>query len=118
MNTQFLTGLGLVVIGQTMVFLQTNLQFISPKAKEHTYLMAFIGGGIISLLFMKGIGMIVGSTGGLIWPSRIIPSALGTVIFAILTWLMFRESITPKTAVCVALSFIIIAIQVLWKDHQ
>jgi hypothetical protein len=116
MNTQFLSGLGLVAIGQVLVFLQTNLQFISPKVKEHTYLLAFVGGGIISLIFMKGIGLIVQSSGGQIWPSRIIPSALGTVLFAILTWLMFRESINPKTAVCVALSFIIIAIQVLWKD--
>jgi hypothetical protein len=38
-------------------------------------------------------------------------------VFPILTWWLLKESMfTPKTMVCIALSFLIVCIQVFWKS--
>jgi hypothetical protein len=115
MQPQFLLGLGLMIIGQILVWFQTNAQFLWPKTKEYTILISLTGGALISYLFITGVGKIAASFEGEVWPSRIIPSATGTVIFAIMTWMLLGQGITPKTGVCLILSFAIIAIQIFWK---
>lgn len=115
MNLQFLSGLGLMVLGQILVWFQTNAQFIWPKAKEHTLAISLTGGVLISYIFITGVGKIASAYNGEVWPSRIIPSATGTVVFAIMTWMLLNQGITAKTATCLFLSFTIIFIQIFWK---
>lgn len=111
----FTMGLLYMILGQILVWFQTNSQFLWPKAKDYTLAISMTGGVIISYLFIKGVGFIAESQGGEVWASRIIPSATGTVIFALMTWMLLGQGITPKTAVCLVLSFTIIAIQIFWK---
>jgi len=112
---KFLIGLLYVVIGQFLVWFQTSAQFIWPKAKEYTLWLSLTIGIAISYCFIKGVGIIAEASNGEIWPSRIIPSVTGTVIFAFMTWLLLNQGINAKTAVCLCLSFIIICIQIFWK---
>ena len=117
MNTSptFLLGLLYMVIGQFLVWFQTNAQFLWPKAKEYTLWLSLTIGVAISYFFIKGVGFIAEASNGEVWPSRIIPSATGTIIFAFMTWLLLNQGITLKTAVCLLLSFIVICIQIFWK---
>ena len=115
MNVQFLQGLGLMVLGQILVWFQTNAQFLWPKAKEHTLLISMTGGVLISYLFITGVGKIASAYDGEVWATRIIPSATGTIVFAIMTWLLLSQGINAKTATCLILSFAIIFIQIFWK---
>jgi hypothetical protein len=115
MNSQFLQGLGLMVLGQILVWFQTNAQFLWPKAKEHTLAISMTGGVLISYMFIIGVGKIAAAYQGEVWPSRIIPSAIGTVVFAIMTWLLLNQGMSSKTITCLILSFTIIFIQIFWK---
>ncbi len=117
MNTSptFLLGLLYMIIGQILVWFQTNAQFLWPKAKDYTIWLSLTIGVAISYFFIKGVGFIAEASEGQIWPSRIIPSATGTLIFALMTWLILNQGISTKTAVCLCLSFIIIGIQLFWK---
>ena len=117
MNTSpaFLLGLLYMIFGQILVWFQTNAQFLWPKSKEYTLYISLTGGVAISWLFIKGVGLIAQASEGQVWPSRILPSATGTVIFAFMTWMLRGQGITPKTLVCLGLSFLIIAIQLFWK---
>ena len=115
MNVQFLQGLGLIILGQILVWFQTNAQFLWPKAKDHTLAISMTSGVIISYLFILGVGKIAVSYNGEIWATRIIPSATGTMVFAIMTWLLLSQGINAKTATCLFLSFTIIFIQIFWK---
>jgi hypothetical protein len=115
MNIQLIQGLGLMVIGQILVWFQTNAQFLWPKAKEHTLAISMTGGILISYLFITGVGKIASVYDGEVWPTRIIPSAIGTVVFSIMTWLLLSQVMNAKTITCLILSFTIIFIQIFWK---
>jgi hypothetical protein len=115
MNTQLIQGLGLMVLGQIMVWFQTNAQFLWPKAKDHTLAISMTGGVIISYMFIIGVGKIASAYDGEVWATRIIPSAIGTVVFALLTWLLLNQGMSAKTITCLVLSFTIIFIQIFWK---
>tara|TARA_B110000503_G_scaffold122306_1_gene186757 strand:- start:2019 stop:2372 length:354 start_codon:yes stop_codon:yes gene_type:complete len=114
-NSTFLLGIIYIFIGQILVFFQTNAQFIWPKLKDYTLWISMIGGIGISYLFIKGVGMLAISSNGEIWPTRIIPSAMGVFIFATLTYLTLSQGISMKTGVCLILSFTVILIQIFWK---
>ena len=107
--------MGYCILGQILVWLQTNSQFVWPVVAKHKLLMAVAGGTIISYLFMTGAAEIVKGSNGLIWPARLIPAATGTVIFTLMTSAIMKQGVDIKTGVCIALSLIILIIQIYWK---
>ena len=115
MNRHIWIGLAYCVIGQILVWIQTNSQFVWPGLVKYRLLIAFSGGTIISLLFMMGAAEIVKGSGGQIWPARLIPAATGTFVFTILTWAIMKQGVDLKTGICISLSFLILGIQLYWK---
>ena len=115
MNKHVLVGLSYCVIGQILVWIQTNSQFIWPVLTKYRFSIALIGGGIISYFFMSGAAEIVKGSNGQIWPARLIPAATGTFIFTIMTWAFMKQGVDLKTGICISLSFIILGIQMYWK---
>ena len=115
MNRHVLIGLCYCIVAQILVWVQTNSQFIWPVLVKYRLLMALIGGTTVSYLFMTGAGEIVRGYSGQIWPARIIPTATGTFIFTIMTWCFMKQGVDLKTGICIALSFLILAIQLYWK---
>jgi hypothetical protein len=115
MNKDILIGILYVTIGQIGVWVQNNSQFIWPETLKYRLPIAIIGGSILSYIFMVGIGYIVKGYDGVMWPSRIIPAAIGLVLFSILTWSFAGEGINIKTGLCIFLSFVILGIQIFWK---
>ena len=112
---KILLGVLSCVFGQICVWLQINAQFVWPGSVKYNWLIAILGGTIISLFFMNGVKLIVGGFDGQIWPSRLIPTATGIMVFSVMTWGFLGQGIDLKTTICIVLSFIILAIQLFWK---
>jgi len=69
----------------------------------------------ISYIYLYATEWTVKGFDGELWPGRLIGFATGMVAFAALTWLHMNQSITPKTAVTLALATAIVVIQIVWK---
>jgi len=52
----------------------------------------------------------------LLWPARFVGFGVGMIIYALGVSYFFKEGITTKTFVSLLICFILISIQVLWKN--
>ena len=100
-----LAGVLLFTVGQAMIWIQTNGQFIWPWFKKNPLLISLTGGTIISYMFIYATRYIAEYYDGAIWPGRFIG----------LTYVLMNEGITTKTAVCLLLAFCILCVQTFWK---
>lgn len=66
-------------------------------------------------LYIKSVTFIVDGFGGQIWPSRLIGFAIGMVVFTFMSIILFKESFSLKTIICLSLSFCILLIQLFMK---
>jgi hypothetical protein len=105
----------LFFLGQALIWIQTNGQFIWPWFKKNPLILSICGGTIISYLFIKATAYAVEHFDGLLWPGRFIGFASGMLVFAGFTWYFMGETITPKTAISLALATLLICIQLFWK---
>jgi hypothetical protein len=89
-------------------------QFVSEWAKNNPIIVALFGFpiGYLFILFTK---YCAGYFNGEIWPGRIIGFAIGTIVFASLSYFLFNESFSLKTIICISLSILILLIQLFWK---
>lgn len=110
----FVLGVLWGIIGQVLSFIQLQGSIKWGWTNKYSLAIMFIGLPI-SWSFMKSVQHFILAFNGEIYPSRILGFAVGIVVFGIMGWVLFREGINPKTAVCLLLSLVIILIQVLWK---
>lgn len=110
-----LIGLSLIFIGQTMIWFQTNGQFVWDSFKRNTLLLSIGLGSIISYLFIIGTRHLVEHFDGLLWPGRFIAFGMGIISFTLLTWYYLGEGLTTKTMISLMLAFTLVGIQILWK---
>jgi len=110
-----ITGLLLFIVGQSLIWFQTNGQFIWPWFKRNPLIVSLIAGTGISYMFILATRLVADYYDGMLWPGRFIAQASGIVIFAGLTFVLLDEGITMKTAISLILAFTIIAIQILWN---
>jgi MFS superfamily sulfate permease-like transporter len=110
---KLLNGIGIIIIAQIISFIQLQGQVKWTWAKEHPLLMA-ICGLPIGYMFIKSTAIINEVTGET-WPGRLMGQAVGIVIFSIMSWILFREPLTIKTGVCIALALSVVVIQIFWK---
>jgi hypothetical protein len=69
----------------------------------------------ISWLFIKSVESFVIAFDGEIWPSRLIGFAIVIIVFALMSYFLFKEPITTKTFICLILACCILGVQILWK---
>ena len=108
-------GILLFFIGQSLVWIQTNGQFVWPTIKKNPFLVSIIGGTIISYTFIQATKYVVEYYGGELWPGRFIGFSTGILAFTILTYFIMNEGINTKTMVSLALAFALICVQLFWK---
>lgn len=108
-------GILLFVLGQSMIWFQTNGQFVWPWFKKNPLLVSLMGGTIVSYMFIHATRMVAEYNNGLIWPGRFIGFSAGIITFAILTHYFLNEGITVKTAVSLFLAVCLVSIQLFWK---
>ena len=114
MNKAIVTGFFLFLLGQGMIWYQTNSQFFNQWCREHPYVMA-AAGWPISLILIYASRYVVAGFDGLLWPGRLVGFASGMMVMALFTYIHMGESITMKTGVTLLLALAITLIQVFWK---
>jgi multidrug transporter EmrE-like cation transporter len=82
--------------------------------KNNPFIVSFLGIPI-AYLFLLSVKHMVSYYDGQLWPSRLIGFGIGMVIFIIMSKIWFNEDLSAKTLVCLALSTLIILIQIFWK---
>ena len=112
---KLLIGFILFILGQALIWIQTNGQFIWKWAREHPLYMALIFSLPISYMFIYATKYIVEYFDGILWPGRFIGFGTGMIIFSIFTYYFMGEGITSKTAISLVLATALVLIQILWK---
>jgi hypothetical protein len=96
-------------IAQTMVWIQTNGQFISDWIKRYPLIISLLGIPI-SYLYIKGTFFSYQYFNQL-WPGRMLAFSIGMVTFTIMTSALMHETIDFKTCISLILALLIILIQ-------
>ena len=108
-------GILLFTIGNILAWFQFNSQFVWDWWKAKPLLPNLVFGIPMGICFWYAIKYIMEDT-NLLWTSKLIGFSVSNVTFAILTYILIKESMfAPKTMVCLALSVAIIGVQVFWK---
>ncbi len=106
----------LFILGQTLAWFQNNSQFVWEWWEDRPLLAVGLFSFPVGLCFWFGIKIAYEAMGGVVWGPRFLIFALSYLTFPLLTWHFLGESmLTPKTLVCVFLSFLIIAVQLFWR---
>ena len=103
------------LIGHIILWFQANAQFFWVWAKDHKMIMAVTLGTPVSYLFMTGVAQVAHATNNDMWATRILPSMVGTVVFMLMTYLVFEQGLNLKNGVCLGLTFVVIFLQVYWR---
>jgi hypothetical protein len=108
-------GSAFLIMGQILVWFLNNSQFVWEWWKDKPVITALIYAIPSGILFWYGTKYTYAGLGG-VWGSRLLGFGLSYITFPILTYVFLRESMfTPKTMICVFLSFCIVVIQIWWK---
>ena len=91
------------------IWFQLNGQLIWKWFKDNPLLLSLLGVPI-SYGWLRFTALAYESYGEL-WSVRLIGFATGMISFPIMTWLLFNEGITLKTAVSILLSCVIMILQ-------
>ena len=101
-------------IAQILTFLQLQGNIKWNWYQRYPYLI--LGVAVpISWLFIKSVESFVHHFDGEIWPSRLIGFAIGIIVFALMSYILFKEPITMKTFICLLLAMGILSVQIFWK---
>lgn len=105
----------LFFLGQTLIWIQTNGQFVWDWFKRNPFLLSITLGSTVSYLLIYATKLAVEYYDGLLWPVRFIGFGSGIIAFTFLTWYFMGEGITAKTFVSLVLACVLICIQLFWK---
>lgn len=108
-------GVVLFTISQSLIWIQTNGQFVWPWFKKNPIILSIVGGSFISYIFIYATRYVAEYYDGAIWPGRFIGFACGIVTFTTLTYLLMGEGVSNKTLVCLFLALGILFVQAFWK---
>ncbi len=114
MNPKLLLGITFFALAATITWFQLNGQFIWKSFKENTFLVVLLGIPI-SYCYIWATKYTVESMDGVMWPTRFIGFGIGVVVYAILVGIFFNEGINLKTSISLALSILLILIQIFYK---
>lgn len=111
---QLILGILFGTLAQILVFFQIQGSLKYPFLQENQWLV-LLSGIPITWLFIESVKYIFDWSGGQLWPGRLIGFSIGIVVFTAMSILLFGEGITTKTGICLALSILILLIQIFWK---
>ena len=109
-----LIGIILSLIAQSITFLQLQGPLRYDWMRNHKLIVASFG-VLVSYLYIYSVQYIASGFNGQLWPCRIIGFGLGVIVFTVMSYFMFNETVNLKTGICLALASLIILIQIIWK---
>ena len=110
-----LIGYFIFLVAQFTTWFQLNGQFLWIWCKDHEWVMALIGIPL-SFCYIWATKYTVASFDGLLWPARFIGFGIGIAVYAACVSYFMNEGITMKTFISLILCFILLSIQVFWKN--
>ena len=114
MNKSLLYCIAIFIVTQFVVWFQTNGQFISSWYKNNTFLVSLIGIPI-SYGYIYATKYGYDAFDGSLWSVRLLGFALGTISFAIMTYIIMGEGINYKNMTSLLLAICLVSIQLFWK---
>ena len=91
------------------------MQFIDGVSRAKALTLSIALAVPITLLAFNGSRLVYESLEDSAWAARFVGFGVSYLVFPILTWVFLDESMfTVKTMLCIALSCVIIGIQVFW----
>jgi hypothetical protein len=111
---KFWLGVGYGLLGQIISFLSLQGSYRIPFFKNNMWVSVLLGIPC-TILFILSTHNFIDYFKGQIWPSRVIGFTVGVISFTIMGWIMFRETISLKTAVMLCLCALIMGLQIFWK---
>jgi len=112
MSKAFFYGLFFFIIGHTLAWYGSNLQFISEWWKQRSLLICCMIAIPTSLMWYFGTRFLMEWSPQL-WTMRFIGFSVSYLTFPLLTWYYLGESpFTLKTILCSLLAFTIVMIQI------
>ena len=114
MNRFVLYGIVILLLGQSIIWFQTNGQFLWDAWKNNPMIVSLIGWPV-SYMMIYGTKWFYIGFDGVIWPGRFIGFACGMIVFGFLTHYLMHEPLSSKTIITLALSTVIVAIQIFMK---
>jgi len=103
------------MLGQSLIWIQTNGQFIWPWFKKHPIAVSIITGSVISYIVIYATRMVVEHFDGVLWPGRFIGFSSGMIVFALMTWAFMGEGVNVKTGISLMLALALIFVQIFVK---
>lgn len=105
------------LLAQILSFVAIQGSYKIPLLKNNTWIPVMMGIPV-SYLILRSVHFFIEAFNGESWPSRLIGQSIGVITFSVMSWIMFSEKITLKTAVCIVLAFTIVVIQFAWKTPK
>ncbi len=109
-----IVSLLLVILAQSLAYVQLQGQFFWNWAKDNPLLLSILGIPI-SLLLISFTKYCAIAFDGQVWPGRLIGFAVGAIVFALLSHFIMNEPFSTKTIISLCLAGLILLIQIFWK---
>jgi hypothetical protein len=108
---KLLAYISFYLLGCSLIWIQTNGQFIWTSFAKNPFLVSFIFGTLISYVMITATKYGFVSLNGSLWSIKFFGFSLGLIVNAILNYYLMNEGINIKTTISMILAFIIIGIQ-------
>lgn len=107
---KILIGMLFGLLGQIGTFLQLQASYKYGWYQKHQWLIIFASVPL-GYLYIKSVNNLIEGSGGQIFISRLLGFSIGIVVFTVMSILLFNETPTLKTVLCIFLAFLIVLIQ-------
>tara|TARA_R100000231_G_scaffold139091_2_gene119190 strand:- start:2427 stop:2771 length:345 start_codon:yes stop_codon:yes gene_type:complete len=114
MIKEFFISVFIFSITQIGVWFLTNGQFISNWFKNNPFILSLFGIPI-TYGYIYATKYAYDAFDGSLWSTRFLGFAVGTLVFAILTYLLLNQGLTLKVAVSLFLAILLLLIEIIWK---
>lgn len=107
-------GILLLIFVYIIAWHQLYGQFVHDNFKKYQLYLILLSVPC-TWISIYAIQLITEHFNGEMWPNRILTFSVGIVMFTLLTTIYFSETITTKTFTLIALSALIVVLQIFWK---
>lgn len=111
---KLLLGILYIVLAQISTYFQLQGQFLWEWWNKNPFIISLLGIPI-SYFYILSTRYLVQWADGELWPNRLMGFGIGVLIYAIMTYILFKEPLVLKTIISLILAGGILAVQLLWK---
>jgi hypothetical protein len=112
--SKLIYGVGLLCVAYIIGWHMLYGPLISDWFKKYQFITIWLSVPN-TLISIYSVGLISEYFNGKVWPNRIFSFSVGIILFTILANIHFDEKMNFKTFSLLALSGLIVALQILWK---